>query len=246
MQVILLGSGGYHPTDARHTACVMLPEVGVVLDAGTAMYRVREHIETSTLDIFLSHAHLDHVVGLTFLFDIMWKRPLERVTVHAEAAKCCAIDAHLFSKALFPARPPFHWAPLEGPVELPRRGRLTYFKIPHPGGAIGYRLDWSGHSMAYVTDTTARPDSDYIQAIQGVDLLIHECYFTDDDSERADETGHSWLTPVAQVARAADVGRLVMVHVNPLAPTDHPLDLPRARSIFEHCELAVDNMKLEF
>ena len=49
----------------------MLPEVGVVLDAGTGFYRVREHLRTSELDVFLTHAHLDHVVGLTYLFDVV-------------------------------------------------------------------------------------------------------------------------------------------------------------------------------
>ncbi len=61
----------------------MLPEVGVVLDAGTGMFRIRDLIQTSTLDIFLSHAHLDHIVGLTFLLDVLSKKKLDRVTVHA-------------------------------------------------------------------------------------------------------------------------------------------------------------------
>lgn len=65
MKLVLLGTTGYHPNRRRHTACMFLPEVGVVLDAGTGMFRVRDHLATSHLDIFLTHAHLDHVVGLT-------------------------------------------------------------------------------------------------------------------------------------------------------------------------------------
>ena len=70
MKVVLLGTTGYHPNDRRQTACMMLPELGVAFDAGTATYRVSEYLSTDSLDIFLSHAHLDHVVGLTFLFDV--------------------------------------------------------------------------------------------------------------------------------------------------------------------------------
>ena len=29
------------------------------------------------------------------------------------------------------------------------------------------------------TDTTARPNANYIEQVRGVDLSIHECYFDD-------------------------------------------------------------------
>ena len=38
------------------------------------------------------------------------------------------------------------------------------------------------------TDTTATADADYIEKIRGVDLLIHECYFSDDWEEHAIKT----------------------------------------------------------
>ena len=84
MKLLLLGTTGYHPNDRRQTACMMLPDIGVLLDAGSAMYRVREYLTTDTLDIFLTHAHLDHVFGLTFLFDVLQGHEMKRVTVHAQ------------------------------------------------------------------------------------------------------------------------------------------------------------------
>ena len=70
MKLILLGTTGYHPNDRRQTPCLLLPECGVMLDAGTAMYRAGEYLATPELDIFLTHAHLDHVIGLTYLFSV--------------------------------------------------------------------------------------------------------------------------------------------------------------------------------
>ena len=84
MKLVLLGTTGYHPNDRRQTACLMIPELGIVLDAGTAMYRVRDRIETPELDIYLTHAHLDHVIGLTFLFDVLHEKNV-RVVVRGEA-----------------------------------------------------------------------------------------------------------------------------------------------------------------
>jgi ribonuclease Z len=266
MKLLLLGTTGYHPNDRRHTACLMIPELGVVFDAGTAMYRVSDYLTTNTLDIFLTHAHLDHVIGLTYLFNVLERHPLQQVTVHAEQEKLDALRTHLFSELLFPVMPPFHMQPLKQKILLatqsratqPResgqqanspganRGVLTHFPLRHPGGSIGYRVDWPDRSLAYVTDTVAAPEVDYIDKIRGVDLLIHECYFGDESPEQAELTGHSCLTPVAQVAAAAGVGRMVLVHINPLLNDDRQIRLGEARKIFPHIQIGTDRMELAF
>ena len=163
MKLVLLGTGGYFPTSRRHTACLMLPEIGVVLDAGTGMCRIGNHLQTDRLDIFLTHAHLDHVAGLTYLVNLVPPDVLARTTVHGEAAKLAAVREHLFAEAIFPVAPPFHFAPLTGACPLPAGGKLEHFPLVHPGGSLGFRLDWPGHSMAYVTDTTAALDASYVR-----------------------------------------------------------------------------------
>src|SRR5580658_6155540 len=119
MKLVVLGSTGYHPNELRQTACFMLPELGLVLDAGTGMFRVRNWLSTPTLDIFLTHSHLDHVFGLTFLFDVLVGHESTAVTVHAEADKLAAIEEHLLSPLLFPVKLPCRYEPLAGPVKLP-------------------------------------------------------------------------------------------------------------------------------
>src|SRR4051794_30745195 len=174
MKLILLGTGGYFPTNRRHTACLMLPEIGIVLDAGTGMCRIGEHLQTEQLDIFLSHAHLDHISGLTYLVNLIPDNVLMRTTLHAKAEKLAAVREHLFAEAIFPVAPPFRFAPLVESFALPGGGTLRHFPLMHPGGSIGFRLEWSGHSMAYITDTTAEVGANYVEKIRGVDLLVHE------------------------------------------------------------------------
>ena len=114
------------------------------------------------------------------------------------------------------------------------------------GGSLGYRLDWPGHSMAYVTDTSADVDADYVAAIRGVDLLVHECYCADARADWAAKTGHSHTTPVAQVARAAGVKKLVLVHFDPCTTAADPIGLATARAIFSETIVGEDRMELEF
>ena len=246
MQIILLGTTGYHPNDRRHTPAMLLPASGVLLDAGTAMYRAGRYLQTRELDIFLTHAHFDHVIGLTYLFDVVRDHPLDRVRVHALAEHLSAVEEHLFAPAMFPKRPPYESCPLRGDVALAAGGRLSWFPLAHQGSAVGFRLDWPGHSMAYVTDTTAKPDAEYVKKIAGVDLLLHECHYDDEGAPWAGPTGHSSTSQVAQVARQAGVGKLVLIHINPRRLEDDPVGLPTARAIFPNTQVGEDLMELEF
>lgn len=246
MRLHLLGTAGYHPNEFRDTPCLMLPECGVLLDAGTGLHRMRELLQTPSLDIFLTHAHLDHVVGLTYLTGLLYDRAMERIEVHGEAEKLQALDEHLFSAFLFPVRPAFTWRPLTGPVPLADGGLVRWFPLQHPGGSLGYRIDWPDRSLAYVTDATASPEAAYLDAIRGVDLLVHECFFPDGWEARAELTGHSCLTPVAQLARQAAVRRLILVHLNPLATQPDPFGVANVREIFAATEVGQDGMVVEF
>jgi ribonuclease BN (tRNA processing enzyme) len=246
MKVVLLGTAGYHPNNRRHTACLMVPELGVAFDAGTSFFRVTPRLETRRLDICLSHAHLDHVAGLTFLLGLLYQKPLDHVRVHGEPAKLEAIASHLFSEHIFPVPPPFEMIPLDAVIETEGGGRITHFAVDHPGGAVGYRLEAGGKSMAYVTDTTASRDANYVKHIRGVDLLIHECNFPDGREEHARITGHSCLTPVAEVAKAAEVGRLVLTHFDALDESEDPVGVAAAREIFPNTDLGEDELEIEF
>jgi ribonuclease BN (tRNA processing enzyme) len=224
MKLHCLGTTGYHPSPTRQTACYYLPEASLVLDAGTGMAALTQFMRAEpreSLDIFLSHAHLDHIVGLTFLLDTFAVTALKSVRVLGMEAKLRAVKEHLFSEHLFPLLPEsiqFH--PLDqhpSPFELACGAQIEWFPLEHPGGSIGLRMEACGKSLAYITDTIARPEAGYVRQITGVDLMLHECYFTDEHQALAEKTGHSWLSAVTDVVRLVGAKQTALIHLNPLA-----------------------------
>lgn len=226
MKLHCLGTTGYHPSSTRQTACYYLPEASLVLDAGTGMIALTELLRNDpreSLDIFLSHAHLDHVIGLTFLLDTLAVTTLKRVRVLGAEVKLRAVREHLFSEHLFPIlSDAIEFEPLEQHgtgLQLASGAHLQWFPLDHPGGSMGLRIQAHSRSLAYVTDTVARLDAGYVQHVKGVDLMLHECYFTDEHQALAEKTGHSWLSAVTDVVRFVGAKRTALIHLNPLAET---------------------------
>ncbi len=224
MQIHCLGTTGYHPSPSRHTACYYLPDVGLVLDAGTGLFRLipllRENPRRE-LSIVLSHAHLDHVMGLTFLLDVMASTEVQRVRVFAKAEKAQAIREHLFNEHLFPVPLNFELVELQDPTgtfELDD-WRVDYFPLEHPGGSIGFVVSAQQKRIAYITDTSPIDAPEFVQNLMAIDLLMHECYFDDSQAEWSMRTGHSWLSAVTRLVQQVQPKQTLLIHVNPLAGT---------------------------
>jgi ribonuclease Z len=170
------------------------------------------------------------VFGLTFFLDYVAVTPLRKIHVYGERAKLEVIRKHLFHELLFPVLPPIQWHAIE---DYGRRFQIgetecRWFPLEHPGGSVGYRLNWQNVSLAYVTDTTASQHAPYWAEIQGVDWLIHECNFSDQWIDLAIKTGHSWRSAVLECAHQHQIERLILTHINPLANDEDPLEMANA------------------
>lgn len=250
MKIELLGTGGYYANSRRQTACVLLPEWGIVFDAGSAIFRLPERCSKSNIHLFLTHPHLDHIVGLPFLLMPVLSGQFSKITVYAAAKTLQAVGTHLFAEEIFPVAMPFARTAISPPGtwELRPGVRVCWQELTsHPGGSMAYRvdIDESGGacSMAYVTDTCV--DGTYADFISGVDLLIHECYFGDDRANLATRTGHSCASQVAELALAANVGELIVVHVDPTLDVDDPIGLSKMRSLFPRTRIGTDGLQVD-
>lgn len=248
MNIEFLGTAGYHPSETRHTSCAVIeraaPDRHFVLDAGTGFFRLIGRSLPAHIDIFLSHAHLDHIFGLTFYLDLLHsaKSPCE-LTIYG-ARECLDAVLGLFDSPLFPVAYSGKCVIVEPGQSLDVDGvKVSACPLTHPGGSLAYRFDWPGKSLGYVTDTVG--DGSYIPFITGVDLLIHERNFSDNMQELAELSGHCTTEDVIRVAEQSRAGRLVVTHFNPLVEGD-PLDEDHLRHVCPNVIAARDGLILEF
>jgi ribonuclease BN (tRNA processing enzyme) len=253
MKIEFLGTAGYHPSAHRHTSCSYVSSIsdasqcGILLDAGTGMYRLIGRALPKTLNIFLSHAHLDHTSGLTYLLNVLWGTDT-KVVLYADERTLDVVKNDLFDSPLFPL-------PFDHPTVTVEPGKtyqvcgaqVSAFLLTHPGGSLAYRFDWPGKSLAYVTDTAG--DGRYIDFVRGVDLLVHERNFSDSLHEIAAASGHCTSEQVLRVVREAGVKNIALTHFNPLTkhePLEEDSLLSTLLDLCPHAISARDELIVEF
>lgn len=97
-------------------------------------------------------------------------------------------------------------------------------------------------AYAYCSDTSYLPR--IIEQIKGVDLLFHEATFAQTEAARAKETMHSTASQAAQIAKDAEVKRLVIGHYS-ARYEDESILLEEASAVFPNTTLAQENLKIE-
>jgi phosphoribosyl 1,2-cyclic phosphodiesterase len=90
--------------------------------------------------------------------------------------------------------------------------------LNHPSGATGYRIEYGGKSLCYVTDTEhiiGKPDQSVLGLIEGSDLVIYDSTYTDQEFPEKIHWGHSTWQEGVRLCQAAKAGRLAIFHHDP-------------------------------
>ena len=91
-------------------------------------------------------------------------------------------------------------------------------KLNHPGGATAYRLEHNGAAVCYVTDTEhmpGKPDQNVLALIEGADLVIYDCTYTDAEYPKYVGWGHSTWQEGVRLCQAANAKQLAIFHHDP-------------------------------
>jgi phosphoribosyl 1,2-cyclic phosphodiesterase len=266
MNVTFHGVRGSTPCDGPHlaryggnTSCVAIEVDGqgpIVFDLGTGL----RNLGLSVLEagnaadfhgtVLLSHLHWDHVQGLPFFVPLHC--PGSTLDVYGPRQYEGPLG-EVFGGMMRPPYFPITPEQLEGTVrfhdvdndDFPVPGTTAKVRsrwIRHVGPTLGYRLEWQGRSIAYLSDHGqgcgaappghgdfgGSPADDYIpdevlDICDGVDLLIHDAQHTPDEFENKRHWGHCTIDYAVHVAREAGASTLALFHHDPIH-TDEQID----------------------
>jgi ribonuclease Z len=100
-----------------------------------------------------------------------------------------------------------------------------------------------GRTVVYSGDT--RPCESILEASRDADLLIHDCSFSDEMADWAEESGHSTAGEVAALAKEARVRKLILTHISSRYTDDVDPILNDSKKILENAIVAEDLMEIE-
>lgn len=125
--------------------------------------------------------------------------------------------------------------PLYGELQRGRAVTLADGRVVTPEQVMGPTR--KGRRVAYITDT--RPSPKVIDFVRGVDVLIHEATYLDEERTQARQRYHSTAKQAAEIAREAGVGQLILTHFSSMYVKTSPL-VQEARAIFPNTVAAKD------
>lgn len=245
-----------------NTSCVEVRAAGrhIILDAGTGIRELgNAYMKTGPrrATILLTHTHWDHINGFPFF------KPAFLDTHHfqifaghlSSTENIRSVLAGQMVRPMFPVpletmRGDLVFEDFEAGDSFTLDGgiKVKTAQLNHPDHATGYRLEYGGKAICYVTDTEhviGEPDQRILDLIQGADLVIYDSTYTDDEFPSKLGWGHSTWQEGMRLCRAAEAKKLAIFHHDP----DHDDDFmsrieTKAQSIWSSTVVAREGMHL--
>ena len=222
-----------------NTSCVSLAIPGappVIFDMGTGL---RYFGATQPCDgtfrgtCLLTHLHWDHTQGLPFFAPMLEAGAELDIYAPVQDDGCSVAEA--FGTMIKPPVFPVSLSQVPGTFRFHEVGdaeftigeaRVLARVVPHVGTTLGFRVEWKGQSVAYISDHqqpydgSLRVSDGALELADGVDLLIHDSQYTPEEFVRKFNWGHCTLDYAVWFAGHARVKTLAMFHHDPMRNDD--------------------------
>jgi len=222
----------------------------IILDAGTGMRELGRSLLSRANgapikgDIFLTHAHWDHIQGIPFFAPIFQRG--NHFTIWGSHSLEGSID-RIVRDQMNPVVFPVTFEELDATIDfsaitdngkrVQRPGfEVSAFPVRHPGGALGYRFQGTtsdARALVYVSDNELGSGGKYetpagwrgklVDFAKGAKVLIHDTTYTAEEYDHYRGWGHSTYDDAVTLALEAGVEHLVLFHHKP-ERTDDELD----------------------
>jgi phosphoribosyl 1,2-cyclic phosphodiesterase len=274
MQIRFWGVRGTIPTPGPgtvrlggNTPCIEVRTADnhlIIIDAGSGIRRLgislnQEYPEQIEGTILISHTHWDHIQGFPYFAPLVDKsgrnnkffvigqkrmgRQLESILAGTIIEPYLPFVYHELSAEI-----DFHEVLAGEVVALPNKTYVKVAELRHPGGCLGFRIEDEDKIFTYCTDTSHRVDQlteGVLELAQGADVLVHDAQYTLEQRQKFPDYGHSSWAEAAQVAKTAQVKKLVLFHYDPDATDDMMATiLEKTKGIFPNTILAKEDLML--
>lgn len=221
----------------------------IILDAGTGLRELgRSLIQRANGapiegDIFVTHAHWDHIQGIPFFGPIFQRG--NHFTIWGAKAMETSID-RVVRDQMSPVVFPVTFEQLDALVDFRELAEnddcqgtgyvVRAFQVRHPGGALGYRFterNNDGRALVYISDNELSSKAKYdsppgwrkslVEFVRGAQVLVHDTMYTIEEYDHHRGWGHSTYNDAVELALEAEVGTLVLFHHKP-ERTDEEVD----------------------
>jgi ribonuclease BN (tRNA processing enzyme) len=210
MRIFFLGTNGWYSTDTGNTVCTLIETKKhyIILDAGDAFHKLDKYIgDEKPIILFLSHLHLDHIIGLHSLAKFRFKQEINLYGYKGTKKGISDIIRHPYSS-------PIADLPLNFQINELKEGSynigfpITCKLLVHADPCLGYRLEIEDKVITYCTDTGVC-DNMY-ELAKDANLLITECSY----KPGQEEWGWPHLKPedAADVAVKSNAKKLMLTH----------------------------------
>ena len=224
-----------------NTSCVELELADgttLILDAGTGIRGLGVGIAAKlpTINILLTHLHLDHIQGLMFFAPCF--RSESTITIWGPGSPEASLEDRIARYISAPLSPvevrelPCDVSFRDTPATEWTIGSATVRAeaVTHRGPTLGYRITEGDTSVCYIPDHepalgTSLDDlePEWISGFdlaRDADLLIHDCQYSDDEYPEHVGWGHSAMSDAISFARRTAARNVLLCHHDPLHTDD--------------------------
>ncbi|MBP6818141.1 MAG: MBL fold metallo-hydrolase [Ferrovibrio sp.] len=215
-----------------NTSCLEIRcgEHVLVFDSGTGIRALGNLLQRQApinADVFLTHTHYDHVCGMPHFCPFFDPRNTFRIhSGHVtDTGGIKSVLKQMMTSPLFPVPLEIFQANLsfhdfrQGEVIEPAPGiKVRTAPLSHPDLATGYRVEFQGKSICYLTDTEHPPEgfcAELAEFVRGADIVVYDSMYTPAQYKTRKGWGHStWEAGVA-LCDAAKAKTYVVFHHEP-------------------------------
>jgi len=244
MKIVFLGTNGWYDTGTGNTLCTLIETESefIILDAGNGFYKIDGYIrEEKPVYLFLSHFHLDHVIGLHTLGKVDLSQGID---IFGPKGINNFFDSVINRPYTIPVRQ------LKTGIRINELGKgsrlpldVEYRKLEHSSTCYGYRFTLTDKIISYCPDTGVCKNLFYLA--KDSDLLIAECSYKSGMEDR------NWphLNPenAARVANESGAKKLALTHFDAslyLTSRDREIAESQAQRIFKNTFAAADGQEV--